>query len=121
MKNPKLIIGIVAIIVLLIIFFIIFRYSRTTTRVVGGTTVQQQGFFQSLVSLFQPKGTSTGGGAQAAASLFCQIFPKACGQGTKCDPMYSKSIYGDCDCYNGQCSSSNIGYDCQGNKTTYCD
>ena len=91
MKNPKLVIGIIAIVVLLIIFFIVFSNSKKTVVTKSGTSVQQAGFFDSLMALLQPKGTSTNSGTSKGgglASAWCAVFPKSkgCQPASNCDP-----------------------------------
>lgn len=98
MKNPKLIIGIIAIIALLIILWIVYKSSQERVVKPGTTTVQQAGFFDTLLKLFEKKGTATTTGGDP---FYCKIFPKLC-----------KQKY--CDC-------SNPGYAVDGVKDSLCN
>lgn len=80
MKNPKLVIGILAIVILLIILVVVFVNSKRTVVTKTGTTVTQAGFLDTLVDIFTPTtGTSTGTSG-SGAKAFCKIFPKVCGE-----------------------------------------
>ena len=102
MKNPKLVIGIIAIIALVIIFYLLLRNSQRVTTVQGGTTVTQPNFFDTLANLFNPKGTSTS--TSAGQPFYCKIFPKLC------DNNYDIKT---CDC-------KNPGYTLEGDLTPSC-
>lgn len=101
MKNPKLIIGIVAILVLFIIFYLVYKNSKKVTKEVKGTTVQQAGFFDSLLNLFNPKPSS--GSGSNAQTIWCQLFPKSC----------QSNVSLKCDC-------KNPGYDLSGDLRPNC-
>jgi len=117
MKNPKLIIGIVAIVVLLIIFYLVYKNSKRTITDKKGTTIQQAGIFDSFMAFFQPKPSGTsGGGGGGFSEAWCKLFPKSKG----CKPAIDPS-----DCYNKTgshpgCLSSKIGYNCDGEKDSFC-
>lgn len=82
MKNPKLIIGIIAIVILLIIFFVVYKNSKRVTTKSTEVNTQQASFWDAISNLFNPKeGTSSGGGQ----STWCKIFPKSCKPKKYCD------------------------------------
>ena len=112
MKNPKLVIGIIAIILLIIILVVVVMNSKKVTTTKGGTTVQQAGFFDSIMALFQPKGTSTsGGGGGGVQTTWCKIFPKSKGcKNTYCDcnkPGFAKDGVSDSLCNEGNLQYEN--------------
>lgn len=108
MKNPKLVIGIIAIVVLLIIFFVVLANSKKKTTDKSGNTVQQAGLFDSFLALFQPKGTSTSSGAGTGlGDAWCKIFPKSCckpgtGYCNCCKPGFANDGTADTNCEKGK-------------------
>ena len=106
MKNPKLVIGIIAILVLLIIFFLVYKNSKKVTTEKGGTSVQQGSFLDSILSTLGVGGSkstsNSGGGGNVVSALLCKINPKSCPP----KPF-------DCDC-------KNPGYDIQGDLRSTC-
>lgn len=104
MKNPKLVIGIIAIVVLVIILVVVIANSKKVTTKKGGTTVSQAGLGDWIMNLFEPKGTSTsGGGGGGVQNAWCKIFPKS----KSCKKPF------DCDC-------ENPGYDNSGDLRSSC-
>ena len=104
MKNPKIIIGIIAIIALLIIFYFVYKSSQKTVTSQQGTTVTQPSLLDSIVNIFtSPQGTGTsasGGGTP----FYCKIFPKLCAPKTYCDckkPGFASDGVADSLCNSG--------------------
>jgi len=85
MKNPKLVIGIIAIVVLLIIFIVIYNNSKRVVTTKSGTSVQQAGLWETVMGIFgSVQGTKTGTTSNVQ-SVWCKIFPKSCAPKKYCD------------------------------------
>lgn len=105
MKNPKLVIGIVAIVVLLIIFFIIYKNSKKVVVTKSGTTVTQASLLDTLSNLFSPKPkTGTDSSTTSGGNALCKIFPKLCAPKKYCDckkPGFASDGAADSLCNSG--------------------